>query len=343
MKQKEKVTTTNIEQHLDLKFVPVDSRKLRKLQDQTNQIAFLLKKDQPVILPPKKGFLNNPLTQHEKNHIDQELGPIYAKIGVSNQDKLTNIPIKENMEPMKSIPEYFLSNNIPISLSNLPFHPACGEWANKQRVFWAREAIVKKLANAGQALEKIGIMMHLEDAFRPVGVQEGLFFRRIMLILEEHPDWINDWQKVWMEARSKTAVSPSMAGHKAGTAVDITLKTLNGDKLPLGNSYPEGGPRVSLHFPYLTQDEWTTRMLFAYTMEFAGLRIYPYENWHASFGDLSAAFSFGKDVSIAKGYSAQYGPIKGFDPATGAIYPYDPSEYKEPFFSKEVLLKNVKK
>lgn len=343
MKKIEKNLPSPIEQQLGLEFGPVDKKALNILNKQIRIISSFLGKDTPEIKTPKKGFLLKPLTTEQKKSIDQILGPIYAEIGVNLQDQLTSIPIKENMEPMQNIPDYFNSLNIPISLSKLPFNPACGKWANKPRIFWARKGIVQRLANAGKAMEKVGLMLHLEDGFRPVGVQEGLFFRRIKLILEEHPDWINNWEKVWIEARSKTAVCPSMAGHKAGTAVDITLQTLDGEKLQLGNSYPEGGPRVSLHFPYLTQQEWTTRMLFAYTMELSGLRIYPYENWHASHGDLSAAFTFGEKVAITKKYTTKYGPIKDFDPKTGEVVPYHPDEYTKPFFSKEELLKAIRK
>lgn len=331
----------SIETQLNLHFVPVDQEKLLLFREQMNIVSSVLGKETPSVRLPKKGFLAQPLSIEQRKNIDQMLGPLYAKEGVALQDKLVGIPVKESMESMVYIPRLFAENNITISTSDTLFNPACGEWANKPRVYWTRATVAHRLLLAGQSLKEIGLMLHLEDAFRPIGVQEGLFMRRIKLILKEHPDWENDWDRVWIEARSKTAVSPWMAGHKSGAAVDITLQALNGEPLPLGNNYPDGGPRVALFFPYLTQEEWTTRMIFAHTMELSGLRIYPYENWHASFGDLSAGITFGEDIGVTPNYETQYGPIKGFDPLTGEIQPYDPSEYFEPFYSKEELLSEV--
>lgn len=330
-----------LETELGLGFVQPDRNKLAILEDNLSRVAqFLGKKTLDLSVPSR--FLTGPLTENQKKHIDQVLGPQAAQEGVALQEELGVVLVKETGERMVSIPETFSQNATPLSFSQTPFNAACGEWAGKPRVYWVREAVAQRLLLAGQSFQQIGLRMHLEDAFRPLGVQEGLFLRRIKLILQEHPDWINDWDRVWMEARSKTAIAPWMAGHKSGAAVDITLETLRGEPLPLGNGYPEGGPRVALHFPYITQDEWTTRMLFAHTMELSGLRIYPYENWHASFGDLSAGIIFGSKIGVTPHYVTQYGPIKGFDSTTGEIETYDESEYFAPFYNKEELLRELR-
>lgn len=331
----------HLETELGMTFVKPDRELLQQLREKLSIIAASIGKD-PLDTPtPQKGFLAKPLTDEQKRRIDQVLGPGAAQEGVALQDKLGVVPVKECGERMVSIPRLFTREHIPLSVSKKPFNAACGKWANKPRVYWTRESVAQRLLLAGQSLQQIGIMMHLEDAFRPLGVQEGLFLRRVKLILQEHPEWLNDWESVWTEARSKTAVAPWMAGHKSGAAVDITLQTMQGAPLPLGNNYPDGGPRVALHFPYLTQDEWNTRMLFAQTMELSGLRIYPFENWHASFGDLSAGITFGENVSVTPDYATQYGPIRGFNPSTGEIEPYDESEYFEPFYNKGELFREL--
>lgn len=328
-----------LETTLGIVFIQPDAEQLEDLYRRISIPGSTAETELPQ--PPIRGFLSKPLTDEQKKKSDQVLGPEYAKEAVALQDKLIDIPIEECGEPMVHSPSLFQANEVPLSTSIIPFSEACGEWANKQRIYWIRESVANRLLNMGQSLKKIGIKLHLEDAFRPIGVQEGLFSRRIKLILREHPEWSEDWDKVWTEARSKTAVCPGMAGHKSGAAVDITLQTLDGNPLPLGNRYPDGGPRVALHFPYVTQEEWATRMLFAYATELHGLRIYPFENWHASAGDLSAGIAFGKTNSVTPQYRARFGPIKSFDPQTGNIVSYAPPEYFQPFFSKEELLRKI--
>lgn len=327
------------EKELGLVFVEPNMKLLNQLSENIKYLSGELNKQIPLPTPPKEGFLEEPLSASQSKGIDGLLGEKYAEVAVQLQDKLADsVVIKESGEKMVSLPLLFNGNNVPLSLSSVPFHEACGEWAGKERVFWTRKSVSEKILRAGKALQPLGIMLHLEDVFRPVGVQEGLFFRRVKLTLQQHPDWAHKWEKVWAEARSKTAVSPFMAGHKSGAAADITLRKMDGTPLPLGNMYPEGGPKVAVRFPFITQEEWSTRQLFTLTMEMAGLRIYPYENWHASFGDLSAGIAAFSATEVTPDYNGIYGPIKGFDLKTGEVEPYTVDEYLKPFYAQEELM-----
>lgn len=326
------------ERVVGLRFVEPDLKATVALNQQINVLSSILGKETFMHEAPTKGFLDKPLNQEQAKQIESRLGEEYANDAVMLQNKLDkSVKIVEKGERMVSLPLLFKDYGVRLSLSVLPFNEACGNWAGKERVFWARETVANKILFAGQALQTIGIMLHLEDGFRPLGVQEGLFFRRVKLTLQNHPEWVNDWNKIWAEARSKTAITPHMAGHKSGAALDITLQKLDGSTLPLGNKYPEGGPKVAVKFPFVTQEEWSTRQLFTATMEMAGLRIYPYENWHASYGDLSAGIKAFSNSEVTSNYSTAYGPIKGFDFETGKIEPYSPEEYFKPFYTEGEL------
>lgn len=330
-----------VEEQLGINFIEPRRLLLSNLNHQIEQLSQVLQLSPRYPVLPERGFLAGPLTVDQEREVGQLLGLVYARAAVTLQDKLTNISIQESKERMVFLPTIFQQAKIDFSLSTLPFHEACGEWAGKPRVFWVRESVAARILKAAQAFETIGVKFHIEDAFRPVGVQEGLFFRRIKMILAQHPEWIEDWDKVWTEARSKTAVNPWMAGHKSGAALDITLKTSDGAPLLLGNIYPEGGPKVALHYPYVTQEEWSTRQLFVVGMEMSGLRTYPYENWHSSFGDLGAGIAAFSTTDSTPNYTAVYGPIKNFDPDSGEIEPYKVEEYYAPFYTKEELLKSL--
>jgi len=328
------------ESKLGLKFVETSPRLLNELNGNIKLLSEMLGKRVPLPNPPSYGFLETPLTSEQSKKIEGLFGENYAELAVNLQDKLAeSVVIEELGEKMVSLPMLFQSKDIPLSLSTTPFNEASGKWAGKERVFWTRQSVSEKVLKAAEALQHLEFMLHIEDCFRPMGVQEGLFSRRIKLLLEEHPDWVQDWKKVWAEARSKTAFSPFMAGHKSGAAIDITIRRLDGTPLPLGNKYPEGGAKVALRFPFVTQEEWSTRQLFSLTMEMSGLRVYPYENWHASFGDLSAGIAAFSDIDVTTNYHGNYGPIKDFDPKTGEIVPYNRDEYFKPFYSEDELMK----
>ncbi len=280
-------------------------------------------------IPTPKFLLSHPLTLSQRKQVDDFLGSYYAQESVELQDKVTQIPIKENYEPMVFLSAIFEKHKLPVSFSDIPFNPACEEWANKPRVFWTRQSLAEKLVSLGKALATVDLFLHFEDAFRPVGVQEGLFKRRIEWILKDYPEW--DDSKVITEARSKTAVTPRLASHKSGAAVDITLRRFStGEPLDLGNKYPEGGALVALDCPFVTYSQWQTRQIFANSVRMAGLEVYPGEDWHASYGDNLHAFFSGK--------TAKFGPVKDFSLDNGRILEvYSPEEFDRNFLNSEVI------
>jgi D-alanyl-D-alanine dipeptidase len=332
-----KENTTEIDKIINLTKSEIDTQSLQKFEQKIKTLSNLLDISPAPITPPITGFLKEPLSQKDFILISEILDPIYAKKGVLLQKEFEKGQINESGEKMVNLINLLNDNNITYSVSSEPFHQACGEWAGKSRIFWARNDVANRLLKISKVLNKIGYMVHLEDAFRPIGVQEGLFLRRVTLILDKHPDWINDWDKVWKEARSKTAVKPAIAGHKSGAALDITLRTLSGTPLNIGNEYPAGGSKVAIDFPYLTQEEWESRKLFVIAMESVGLMVYPFENWHVSHGDLPAG------IRNHNNYTAKYGPIRDFDPETGIINPHHPSEYNVPFYTKDEIISLIKK
>lgn len=343
MTEQYRTDVQNVEEQLGITFDEADPVLLDKLNNQLEQVSNELGVSFHKSQIPTRGFISKSLSKEQEQGVNHFFEEEYASAAVQLQDRLTKIPVTEGGERMVYIPTLFRENNILLSLSTLPFHGACGDWGGKERVFWAREQVADRILKSGKALDTVDIVLHIEDAFRPVGVQEGLFLRRAKMILKEHPEWIEDWEKVWAEARSKTAITPLMAGHKSGAALDITLRRKSdGSTLSMGNKYPEGGAKVALRYPYVTQKEWSSRQLFTQTMEMAGLRIYPYETWHASYGDLSAGIAAFSDSDLTPNYEAIYGPLEGFDGLTGEVYPYPAEKYNQPFFTQSQLLKMIR-
>lgn len=272
-------------------------------------------------------FLRTPLSPRQKKSINTSETEEVAKASVKIQDSLTNVPIDESLERFIPIESAFAAHSITASYSKLPFHEACGNWAGKQRLFWVRENFGQHLALLGLLVAKIGLSLHFEDAFRPVGVQEGLFKRRVEWTMTDHPKWSKD--RVIEEARSKTAITPRLASHKAGAAVDLRLTSAS-SLLDIGHDYPEGGALVYLHSPFVTQEQWQNRQTLYVASKLAGLAMYVGEDWHLSYGDNLA--SLDENLEPRRGYVARYGPIKDFDPKTGEITEiYTPEELDKVF------------
>ena len=300
-------------------------RTLSKIKNSLDN-SLLYTPEYQVIIPDF--FLARPLSDSQRRLVDESLSPFYAQRSASQQEVIATVPIRESSDKMVFLPELFQEHGLPLSLSDIPFNKACGEWADKPRVFWIRESMANRLLILAGAISEVDLLFYIEDAFRPVGVQEGLFKRRVEWIQNEHPGW--EWGKVLLEAKSKTAVSPRLASHKSGAAIDITLRRISdGFPLDLGNKYPEGGALVAVDCPFVTAEQWQTRQIFSNSFLMAGFAIYDGEDWHASYQDNLAGVSNG---NVIDRYVAKYGPIKSFSLETGQILEvYDLNEYDKPF------------
>lgn len=262
-----------------------------------------------------EAFLANPLTRSQRLAINSNETPPIAEYCVGIQAQLKKVPLIESYEPMRHLPSLLSSLGVEVTFSDLPFHESCGEWAGKQRQYWVRDSFAHRLYAFGSILNTIGVDLHFEDAFRPVGVQEGLFKRRMQWTVNDHPDWPTD--QLLKETQSKTATTPRLASHKAGAAVDARIRDhKTGNLLDFGHNYPDGGAIVYPKTPFITHQQWLNRQLFQVAAGLCDLALYVGEDWHVSFGDNLAALN--SKAEIREGYTAQYGPIRSFEYENGS-------------------------
>jgi D-alanyl-D-alanine dipeptidase len=312
----------------DLKFVPPSEIDLltfsavcSRLLETRQQLDPLCQKLgitalSPVVAYQPSAFLREHLTAEQTAIINECETPAIAGYCLEKQDEIARVPIVESMEPLVHLPSFFASRAYNASFSDTPFHEACGEWAGKPREFWVRKGLAERLGVMSLLVGSLGLSLHFEDAFRPVGVQEGLFKRRVGWTRDAHTDWNDDL--VIAEARSKTAVTPRLASHKGGAAVDAQLRSqIAGFKLDIGHNYPDGGALVFPESPFVTAEQWRSRQIFQIAASLSGLKLYVGEDWHVSYGDNLAALD--QYDQIQPGYVAQYGPIKDFNRSTGEI------------------------
>ncbi len=272
--------------------------------------------------------LVNPLTATQRERIDQVLEPRYAAAISKDETPRENFEYRECGERMVDLRK--AASEVEVLWSSTPFNPACGpEFGGKPRIFWARESVAERLVAAARAFNAIGIVIQIEDGFRPVAVQEGLFRRRYKMIQESYPAL--SAEELFVATSGKTAAAPYRAAHMGGAAIDFTLWRADGRgehvALELGNQYPTGGAATYLDFPYVTWDQFVTRTLFRVVSEAVGLSVYRGEDWHVSAGDAQAALLDGEST-------VRFCAIKRFDVATGEIEPFPVSEMRR-FFLPE--------
>lgn len=317
-------------QESGITFVPVNIEETEVFDNLAARIlaeaaghAVLSQLDKPATILRPSTVLSKPLTPPQIATVNNTETHAIAQYCIEIQEQLAKVPIRESYEPLVSLPELFAKTEVPVSFSGSPFHPACGRWAGKPRELWAREAFAERLVLMGRLIGPVGLQLYIEDAFRPNGVQEGLFKRRYALTKDEHPAW-SEAQLV-AESRSKTAVTPRLASHKGGAAIDARLQDIQtGRILDFGHEYPDGGALVFPASPYVTFEQWRNRQIFRLAAELSGLTLYVGEDWHISYGDNLAALD--EHGTVRPDYVAMYGPIKDFDRTTGQIT----ETYEEP-------------
>lgn len=248
------------------------------------------------------------------------------------RDRVATVDIQENFEPLIDLrkPTHVNSGNGWV-FTNAKYHSACGQWAGHDKLFVVRETVAERLFLLASYLGSVGLKIRFEDGFRPLGVQEGLFRRRIDMARLANPEWSDE--ELLLEARSKTAFTPRFAAHKAGAAVDLRLfSSSNGELLDIGHDYPEGGDIVRLDTPFVTQTQWQNRKILDFMARKSGLSMYPFEDWHLCHGDTTAAIV----ESMSRPYVAKYGPIKEYDSESGEILSiYLPDELDSVFDMKK--------
>ena len=273
----------------------------------------------PAVWYKPQVFLSRPLTIAQTEAINERETSAVADYCISVQSELRKVPIRDSGEELVLLPAAFNTAGISASFSDIPFPDVSGNWAGKPQEFWVRHSFAKRLLALGQLVNCCQVELHIIEAFRPVGVQEGMFRRRIHRTQQEHPNWTT--QQITDEACSKTASSPRLASHKGGAAVDVLLRSVNsGELLDFGHEYPDGGVLVFPRTPYVTANQWRNRQLLQVAAGLCGLTLYVGEDWHLSYGDNLAALD--ENGQVRSNYIAQFGPIKDFDRTSGIITDY---------------------
>jgi D-alanyl-D-alanine dipeptidase len=224
-------------------------------------------------------------------------------------------PIAECGESMAFLPDIARQANVEVAFSEEPHVD------RHERMYYLREGLIDDFINIAGEMNRLGWVLHIEDAFRSRPMQRGLarqhyLFDKILSRVrwelegkEPEPDFL------FRRITAMIATSPKIGTHMSGSALDVSVFSRSDrSEVDRGAPYQDMSELTPMLSPFLGHDAQQNRKRITEVFQQFGFRAYPYEFWHYSKGD-----AFDALLQNSK-QPAHYGPID-FDPATRSITP----------------------
>ncbi len=168
-----------------------------------------------------------------------------------------------------------------------------------------RESVANKLVLVNKKLQKNGLKLLVYDGYRPICVQQFLWDYYKKEVVEKNPNLseeeINFKTSFFVSKPSLDVERPSL--HNTGGAVDVTLISLNGDKLDMGTDFDDFSDKAwSNHFETFEKNIVVrdNRRILYYSMLEEGFTNLPSEWWHFDYGTKFWAY-FKNEDALYKG------------------------------------------
>ncbi len=204
-------------------------------------------------------------------------------------EEMAAVPNGENGEKMVNLKEKF--PDIAVQYEQFDMLPFTGN-----DVF-VRELVAAKLNAANEILKKMGsYRLKVVYGYRHPSIQELYFEKRRQKLAEIHPEM----PPAELDRLTHNFVAiPSVAGHPAGAAVDLTITTPNGD-LDMGTKI--GGAtesdRIKTFSDEISESQKKNRLTLCKAMIAQGFAPFYGEWWHFSYGDREWAAFYEKPSSL---------------------------------------------
>ena len=230
---------------------------------------------------------------------------------------VSGFPVAECGEGMVSLIDAAKDANVEVTFSDRPHADRC------RRLFYLREGLIGDFLNVAQAMNRLGWVLHVEDAFRTTRMQRGLarqpksFEIILKRIIWELGGEIPSADFVRRRVAALIASAPNVGTHMFGSAIDISVFR-RGDLSELNRAaaYLAISELTPMDSPFINDEARGNRRKITEVFRQEGFVAYPWEFWHYSKGD---AFD---GLLNSRQEPARYGPID-FDPDTGRIKPIE--------------------
>ena len=194
------------------------------------------------------------------------------------------------------------------------------------RVFQMRESLVPRLLTVAEAFLRRDWLLRVEDAYRSVDVQRDgarsdfVFDEVYRMASRETGRAQPSAALLFKRMFVFTALTPRLANHVCGSAVDITpLNATTAEEVDLGGRYPQFSIAMPMASPFISATARRNRSLCNELMAECGFVPYPYEFWHYSQGDADC------ELLLDSGQPGRFGPVD-LNVETGAVQAVDDPE-----------------
>ncbi|MGA6154532.1 M15 family metallopeptidase [Stenotrophomonas sp. NPDC087984] len=154
-----------------------------------------------------------------------------------------------------------------------------------------RSGVVERLERAEKLLPD-GWRWLLVEGYRPPALQQEIFDGYAATLRRLDPDADEDRIHT---ATSRWCAPAETAGHVAGAAIDLTVRTRDGTEIDMGSpeaaTPEESAGACYTHAPDLPERARENRALMIEALSSVGMVNYPTEWWHWSYGDRYWAWS----------------------------------------------------
>lgn len=204
---------------------------------------------------------------------------------ILSYDDVAQFPAGDSSEPLVDIATYDAS--------------ITGQYIKQDMVaitgttIYVRDTIARKLATIEAAVRENGYRLKIVYGYRHPDVQSKYFEARKAAIIHDNP--LLSGLSLDRYTHNFVAV-PSIAGHPAGAAVDLTLIDANGIEVDMGNAIADysDADRIKTFADNLTEQQAANRQLLHDLMVSEDFAPFYGEWWHFSYGDREWAAFYNK-------------------------------------------------
>jgi D-alanyl-D-alanine dipeptidase len=202
---------------------------------------------------------------------------------------LVNVATHDNSEPLVDVRTY--DSTIIAQYDKHDMQEYTGN------IILVRDTLAQKLARVNAALVTVhSAHLKVVYGYRHPKIQEQYFAARKVALKKRNPNLTED---ALNELTHNFVAVPSIAGHPAGAAVDVTIMQERGSKYDMGTAIADySAPRKIQTFASgLTTKQATHRILHDFMIK-EGFAPFYGEWWHFSFGDREWTVFYSKDSTL---------------------------------------------
>ncbi len=241
------------------------------------------------------------------NGIEQQRRAYWAEqmdLAHAFMNEIMEYPYQECGECLIPLEETVQDVGVKVAFSQSQIAPGL------DRQFYIREGLVPQFLSAASELNRLGLVLKVEDAYRSPEMQKQLSLRKgIFDIVMNRVIWELDGKKpdakiIRRRLGALVALYPKVATHMSGSALDISV--LDGDsghELDRGAPYLELSEITPMGCPFVSSECRDNREKITALMAKHGFAAYPFEFWHYSSGDAIS------QLVTSPGKPGCYGPV----------------------------------